>query len=927
MSNHERKYPTVDKNSYPTSDTDNLLNKKIIDDFNELNNSYLILNNYSETGIENEFLTFKKWNNLLNNFKCQGPIPRLMSDPPPRNYQDNLIPISSFSSTIPRQSNFGNDIIFLSHYYKEIPETFDANLFKKQFSFYMKNSSKSLAYLKGFSFTTINGCYFPIAMTFRPANGPLKSILSNPAENSTDDSYDERTFANPANKPEITAEGKFSIIIEIVNGVAFIHKSNFIHSNLNPTTVYLNKKQKPIICDYFLYPNFKVSDQLDDQNQLKFSIDPDTALELFGDTPYVAPEILRGGPFGPSADIYSLGKMMYFILRGEKPSKTENEDFICNDSIPDKWKFIIESCTKNDPSERPTLEVLLDLLVKDNFELISTMTPESPTVKISSNTMNTINTIKLNFKTNSNSTKKSDSLNIFQRMIPNPNELSDQTVEVILLAENGDPSSIEKVADFLSTGQNNFYQDLEYALECYKRAAVLGRISSLLKVAQFYEEGKGTDIDLDEAISKYEDALKREDLSNEDRLIVQEKIEKLNKKRKILILTNFPIKNDKGIRSTFDKINIVSINFPSQQKVEIEFASLDDVQKAKKKLKDKKFKKYKFMVDSLSHVTVKTSRFNSLERNLPRFDLDQITINKELGFGGFAKAYVVNKKGEEKPFAAKIFEKPLEDFYINSFKREIIMASKLKHPAILRYVGFSEYSLKNKRSSLEIKPTLFMEFIPNGNLEDAIKNKPVDWWTDTRKLKILIGIASGLSVMHENKIIHRDLKPLNILLNDKFEPVICDLGSSRQFSEENNVAITKNVGTSTFMAPEMFKDNISSNYGEQADSYAFGIIVYMILKLVNSEDVYKFYKPEGGKNELYHIMNKKIDNIIPPLDGISKPMQDLIKDCWNSILDERRKLSEVFQFFEDSVDNNIPLLPNINFDEVEDYINRLNADQ
>lgn len=189
-----------------------------------------------------------------------------------------------------------------------------------------------------------------------------------------------------------------------------------------------------------------------------------------------------------------------------------------------------------------------------------------------------------------------------------------------------------------------------------------------------------------------------------------------------------------------------------------------------------------------------------------------------------------------------------------------------------------------------------MEFIPNGNLENAIINKPKDWWTDTRKLKILIGIASGLSVMHANKIIHRDLKPLNILLNDKFEPVICDLGSSREFSEENNVGITKNIGTPTFMAPEMFKDNISSDYSEQADSYAFGIIVYMVLKLKNSDEIYKFYKPKNDNNPLFDIMCNKISNIIPSLDGISEPMQKLIKDCWNSIEDERRKLSDVFQF-------------------------------
>ena len=33
--------------------------------------------------------------------------------------------------------------------------------------------------------------------------------------------------------------------------------------------------------------------------------------------------------------------------------------------------------------------------------------------------------------------------------------------------------------------------------------------------------------------------------------------------------------------------------------------------------------------------------------------------------------------------------------------------------------------------------------------------------------------------MHENDIVHLDLKPLNILMNNKSEPIIIDFGTSK----------------------------------------------------------------------------------------------------------------------------------------------------
>lgn len=59
------------------------------------------------------------------------------------------------------------------------------------------------------------------------------------------------------------------------------------------------------------------------------------------------------------------------------------------------------------------------------------------------------------------------------------------------------------------------------------------------------------------------------------------------------------------------------------------------------------------------------------------------------------------------------------------------------------------------------------------NLENVISKSP-EQLTDTNKLKIIIGIVSGLLEMYNKNIVHRNLKPQCILLNDNFEPVISD---------------------------------------------------------------------------------------------------------------------------------------------------------
>jgi serine/threonine protein kinase len=57
--------------------------------------------------------------------------------------------------------------------------------------------------------------------------------------------------------------------------------------------------------------------------------------------------------------------------------------------------------------------------------------------------------------------------------------------------------------------------------------------------------------------------------------------------------------------------------------------------------------------------------------------------------------------------------------------------------------------------------------------------------------KRVIGIAAGLLYIYSQGFIHRDMKPQNILLDEKFDPTICDFGRARVDSTAKSVMVLR----------------------------------------------------------------------------------------------------------------------------------------
>ena len=130
-------------------------------------------------------------------------------------------------------------------------------------------------------------------------------------------------------------------------------------------------------------------------------------------------------------------------------------------------------------------------------------------------------------------------------------------------------------------------------------------------------------------------------------------------------------------------------------------------------------------------------------------------------------------------------------------------------------------------------------------------------------LEILKQLNKAFKVMKENKIIHRDLKLENILVkyidkeNKKYIIKLSDYGCSKRISSLTKNYFKTNVGTLSYMAPEILK---GEEYNYKCDLWSIGIIIY---KLYFGKFPYSGLTEEALKSQIENLGNKilkKTDN-------------------------------------------------------------------
>ncbi|WP_421908257.1 serine/threonine protein kinase [Methanolacinia petrolearia] len=155
---------------------------------------------------------------------------------------------------------------------------------------------------------------------------------------------------------------------------------------------------------------------------------------------------------------------------------------------------------------------------------------------------------------------------------------------------------------------------------------------------------------------------------------------------------------------------------------------------------------------------------------------------------------------------------------INRIQREIEILKKIDSPYYPKNFNFELLP----ESSRYIIYEEFIESTPLSKCMDKFTN-PIDI------LELIRSTTTGLNVLWVQKIVHRDLKPDNILINQNNEPVIIDLGITRNLEADSlTQTILGGPHTPEYAAPELLIYN-KNDINHRTDQFSLGIIFIQLL--------------------------------------------------------------------------------------------------
>lgn len=188
-----------------------------------------------------------------------------------------------------------------------------------------------------------NGCFAPINQSYLNSNGNLNDKIN----------------------PTIRSKIVFGAAVTMSR----LHKMKIIHRDLKLENIWLDEKLEPRIGDFCL---------------ARF-IENDVHLTINVGTPIcMAPELFTEENYGFPVDVYAFGILLYrlftteIVLEDLKPIRTpyhlkskiaKGLRFKKPNHVPEHYWELIQKCWKQEPSERPKFEEIVEILKDDKFAL------------------------------------------------------------------------------------------------------------------------------------------------------------------------------------------------------------------------------------------------------------------------------------------------------------------------------------------------------------------------------------------------------------------------------------------------------------------------------------------------------------------------------------------------------------------------------
>jgi len=246
---------------------------------------------------------------------------------------------------------------------------------------------------------------------------------------------------------------------------------------------------------------------------------------------------------------------------------------------------------------------------------------------------------------------------------------------------------------------------------------------------------------------------------------------------------------------------------------------------------------------------------------------ERYKILRRIGQGGFGRVYLVEDNFDGKKYALKVLfprENSIRD--IKNFKRETEILRKLgekNNSYVLKLYDKGTFQGEDKKEYFYF----VVNYAEKGDLYHFVK---INNGLGEKFGKIMFKkIVEGIKFCHDENYCHLDIKVANILLNNRFNPIINDFGLSKRMYK-NFCYLKGKRGTKYAMCPQMLEGNIYN--AVDADIFALGVLLFELVfnkrpfsKKENEEDLYKyierknyeaFWEKYNDIDEQFHISEK-----------------------------------------------------------------------